>query len=430
MPNQQAGLLILKKIQSGNDEPKGSSFKPLEPRNPSLGTIVGKFFGASSSLDPHKPEPFGYSAVGQSSYDVPKSNHQEAAKDQYVAPVAADYIKAESSHSDSPFEETPSYVNQNFEDIATSDSKVAPQAVEIPYSKFKQLKSPVKAQLMKEVIGKTQTSSSEVQSQKNNYDTQKPQFGEYSLAVNGQNSNTNLLPQRQSFNAAQTPNEYSLLDNQLNVAQNFSTFPNSFLNEKPIEPISLGEYMQQFGSSPFQGQNSFNNQYTNVQNLQYQTQNVLSNPSLVAQSMGDPNVIGQNLDGQGSLAFGGSFISSSGGPNLGGSVLGQPIIGGTTLLGNQGYSDIGSFHNYIDPVSSPSRHLQTPKKTYSLSISQPPKPLDPYNDPRISHYKKRKANISKRQPNHASVYKHKNSNYDLVKSISYEIGPNGAKRLT
>lgn len=389
----------MKKINGRNDESKVPSFKPLEPRSPSLGTIVGKFFAASSSLDPHKPEPFGYTSVGQSTYDVPKSNHQEVIKDHYVAPAAADYIKPESSHSDSPFEETPNYVNQNFEDYATSDTKDAPQTVEVP-SKLKQLKNPVKSQLVKEVSGATITNSLGLQSQNINYSPQASQLGEYSLTDTlSQKPESITLPQSQPLNPGQISNGYSFLDDQLGIAQNLSTFPSSYISQTPIEPISLGEYTQQYGSSPFLAQNSFSNQYTDVQNMQYQTPNLLMTPS----------GFGANLNVQSSL--------------------GGPTFEETSIVGNQAYSDIGAIQNYIDPI--PSRVLQTPKKTFSLSssVSKPPKSLDPYNDPRISHYKKRKPNVPKRKPSYGNVYKPKNPDYDFVQSISYEIGPNGAKRL-
>ncbi|KAG5885597.1 hypothetical protein JTB14_024778 [Gonioctena quinquepunctata] len=147
------GLLIVKKIQGGNHHKHVEDvppFKPVESSGPSFGSIIGKFLWASSSLDPHQPEPFGDTA----SADIhPESHHSEShfyhhdSHDNEISPSAAglaihgkgnivDHEKSEqpSTSYGTPFEEAPSYLNHNL-DFVGSSSKNSAKVVKNPKTK-------------------------------------------------------------------------------------------------------------------------------------------------------------------------------------------------------------------------------------------------------------------------------------------------------
>ncbi|XP_056644000.1 uncharacterized protein LOC130449927 isoform X2 [Diorhabda sublineata] len=89
-----SGLLILKKVPGhGRDrhEYYSSSVDTHHDQSPSFGSVLGKLFSASSSLDPHKPELYGDNPVEHhvDSYqaDIVESDHNE------IVPSASDIDK-------------------------------------------------------------------------------------------------------------------------------------------------------------------------------------------------------------------------------------------------------------------------------------------------------------------------------------------------
>lgn len=428
----------MKKIQNDQDhhaeESKIPAFKPLESSAPSIGTIVGKFLSASSSLDPHKPDLFGHTGVGHSHYDFPKSSfNYRGVKDHYVAAAASDVVKAEpiedsadsGSDSNSPFEETPNYVNQNFDDFDTSDTKEVPQSVKASEI-FKNPNNPLRLQLKNEIKNNTQTDVSNLQSSNINY---KPLMTEGSLSSSQYNfvkePESNKLSFSQSFpsNLNQISNSdeasvsyinsYPLLNSQ--AKPNLNDFSQSY-NAAPIEPVSLGDYIQQYGLLPFSNQNPVPNK--GVNNYQSQLLNTLSNSNIKSASLNNPTLHG-----------------SAGHNQL------QPIV--TQTLTEQptgGLGKVTTKDHYVSNYNSisnkrPVQYLQTPKKHYTVPpvyehIAAPSTRYvmmeSPYSDSRKATMKTRKPTSFRRYP---SPPKPKVNSYDFAESISFEIGPNGVKRL-
>nr|XP_023015338.1 uncharacterized protein LOC111504859 [Leptinotarsa decemlineata] len=144
------GLLIVKKIPSGHHHQHVENvpaFKPLKPSGPGLGTIVSKFFAASSSSNPHQPEPFGNTASAGTYYNSyePESNyHYDDPWDNKVAPSAASgLVTLGEKHAISqqkpvhpttsygePFEKAPSYLSQNLDDFSTAASHNSPKLIQ------------------------------------------------------------------------------------------------------------------------------------------------------------------------------------------------------------------------------------------------------------------------------------------------------------
>ncbi|CAH0552739.1 unnamed protein product [Brassicogethes aeneus] len=110
-----SGLLVLKKIphdgrefSASHDLPvKVPSFKPIETAGPSFATIFGKFFKASTSLDPHQPVGFGDSAPAATIETESHVYHDS----EPVQPTGAG-VKIPSTNYGTPFEEEPHFLNE------------------------------------------------------------------------------------------------------------------------------------------------------------------------------------------------------------------------------------------------------------------------------------------------------------------------------
>lgn len=388
------------------------AFKPIDHSGPSLGTIVGKFFGASSSFNPHKPELFGNTASGHS-YESPKSHHPLK---NFISPIASAFVKPAHSgssgpgaHSNSPFEQTPHYVN-HFDDFATSDTKHSPQVADVP-KKTKASPNAIKLELLKEMKNKTQTDSTF-----SLVGNQKPEFQSSDVSnVESANSDKNVLPPAAALNG------YSLIEGN---QQKF--------NSKPIDPISLSQYNQL----------SNQNLFSNLGGSNYQIPDFGAGIDF---SLSGPTIGGPTF---GSSTFGSptlkepSLSGSFGVQTFGESNPQQPTLGGPTVSSqnNGAFNDFNKFSDNPKPISSPSLYLLTPKKNYFLptpninnAATYPSKytPAESYsNDYRQTASKTRKRSPFNKYTASGIPHKLKGQNIEVVESITYQLGPGGPKRLT
>lgn len=388
---EPSGLLVLKKIhgdhQHHHEESKIPPFKPIEPSGPSFGTIVGKFLSASSSLDPHKPEPFGNSAAGDihpyqshsdQYFDVSETKHHHD-----IAPSASGYVindepppkkdvPVEKPSDDSPFEKEPGYLSQNFEDYIRSSPRKKPQAVTTNSIPQKAHKPSV---LQVGNLPEPSKPSAQAFTQ-NEFDY---------TSLNVQN-----LPSAPSASATYTKGTYDLYN-----LPSIDDYPKGF----PSSSGGLSTLQSPKGEVPVS----------------------LLGPTSIGQNMYEPSqppsVIDftKNYHQQGFDASAGNLIGqySNEVPNY----YNLPPNSIQGVQGPKQYIPSPTQHavrrptrlTHYDPTPSSSRHRSKSHRTKHPSIT--------YKRPPSST----RTATSKHKPKQT---------YDVVKSIAYELGPNGPKRLT
>ncbi|CAG9818065.1 unnamed protein product [Phaedon cochleariae] len=344
-PERRAdGLLILKKMRGNYAEPDDvPPFKPLEPTGPSFGTIAGKLFSASSSLDPHKPELFGNTASGHIHHESNNIIPEEHGTFEHKIPVPT-------TSYGTPFEQPPGYLDHNFGDYTASDSKNKPSYVKADGS--------------------------------NKNDPAPNPDSEYvQPLVSGSESTKNSFEYATMYNTGTLNN------------------PHGSLSPNPIQDQNLAQNNYQFSSA---------------------NELVVSNSDPTALDL--PN-LADYPDG---------FPPST--SNTQSAAVQTPSVDINGELSAIYFQQSPSTDSWPQ-IIKPSPFLQTPILSHMPNIAHSPPRLNTLD---LSHSstKHRMKSSSYKRPIESKglssfrTYRPSSNSFEVVKSMSFELGPNGPKRLT
>ncbi|CAH1154870.1 unnamed protein product [Phaedon cochleariae] len=338
------GLLILKKMRGNYAEPDDvPPFKPLEPTGPSFGTIAGKLFSASSSLDPHKPELFGNTASGHIHHESNNIIPEEHGTFEHKIPVPT-------TSYGTPFEQPPGYLDHNFGDYTASDSKNKPSYVKADGS--------------------------------NKNDPAPNPDSEYvQPLVSGSESTKNSFEYATMYNTGTLNN------------------PHGSLSPNPIQDQNLAQNNYQFSSA---------------------NELVVSNSDPTALDL--PN-LADYPDG---------FPPST--SNTQSAAVQTPSVDINGELSAIYFQQSPSTDSWPQ-IIKPSPFLQTPILSHMPNIAHSPPRLNTLD---LSHSstKHRMKSSSYKRPIESKglssfrTYRPSSNSFEVVKSMSFELGPNGPKRLT
>lgn len=437
----QAGLLILKRIPKGHQDhhhhqdTKTSAYKPS---GPSAGTIVTKFLGASSSLDPYKPAPFGHTAIGDTPHSFDNHDNHEIHPTSHnsdtfgntgsgiashnvdgginIPPTAADYglndnapastgsgnLEPPATSYGIPFEKAPSYLDQNVEDYITSDTKNTQNSLPPPSA------TP---------INPNNNINNKVKHPEPVF--QYPHTKLPKPSSSNQHSSPNYLTMFQNLDPRNPDNQQ--------ISGNGET--DQYKDNKYKQPGYVGNSAEGLAD------------YSSKDQLNYNQYPPLGGQSIFHQTVSDPAKYPNILDypqgfppavGNGAVPF---------------------SSGGFQSLNSYDEDPLSSFlinvHDNVPSASmlaskptanaSPSPYLESPKETSFLPTPNSDQPLAlpsryPFIDPNTNRPRKTKRkpsrtkNSSSKRPSSSS--KPKQTNLNIVKSVAYELGPDGPKRLT
>lgn len=353
------------------EESQVHTVEPTKP-GPSFGTIFSKFFSASSSFNPKKPEPFGVTAPEVPSHEYKDSYQNEIALSDHETKNDQPVDVGESSGI---FDAPPAYLNENLEDYSSAASQNNLQAI----------KSDIQ-------------SPSKVKDSSNNIAVSYYKFIEKNNK--GILSHPNVIPRDQHHLKQALKSEQS----SQNIPHNSFT---SSLNSVDTGNLNI--------------QNSFEASGQSFLPTSITGQNIASpvNHTQIEQTF-DPNLDLPNI-----ADFPNGFPPSTAETQSGKNPSSE-------LSSYLKAPEPGSTANFFQPFptstqtiethsSSPSRYLETPRQTYFL-------PTVESNRDEYSNLKNTKQSIpsirSQKSPQKPKF------NFDLVQSISYKLGPNGPTRLT